>query len=101
MAFHSSHRNFGHALLIAAVFLCMQVAAVVHAASFGDGRHTHDGAPCSVQLLSDAPTTPAACSAAVPVRHPSAINSAEGFDRLTSVNLDHSRAIRGPPVLSD
>ena len=101
MTSFSHDRNYSSAMVVAVVFLCMQVAAIAHAASYGDDHHTHDGAPCSFLLLSDAPTTPAICCSAFPVRLSSGLRLAAQFDRLSSVHLDHSRAIRGPPVLSD
>ena len=94
-------RRLSRALLIAAVFLCMQVAAVTHAATFGNDRHTHDGAPCSIQQLSDGPATPTTSCQTPALAPVSALQKFAVYDHHSTVSLDHSRAIRGPPALSD
>ena len=55
MAFTRYPKRLARAVVIASVFLCMQLAAVTHAASYGDATHSHDGAPCLIQILSDSP----------------------------------------------
>ena len=52
----SMHGKLWRALMVAGVFLCMQIAAVTHAATYGDANHSHDGAPCLIQLISDSPS---------------------------------------------
>ena len=52
----SMHGKLWRALMIGGVFLCMQMAAVTHAAAHGDATHSHDGAPCLIQIISETPS---------------------------------------------
>ncbi len=45
--------NFRLTVLYVIVFLMTQWAAVLHAASFNDPYHRHDGHVCSYQILSE------------------------------------------------
>lgn len=100
MASSIFHKNFTRALLVACAFLCMQVAAVTHAATFGDADHSHNGTPCAIQLLSDGPTAPATDTTSLLSFDSSAPVFGPARAYVASEYLDYSRAIRAPPTLS-
>lgn len=89
-----------HAILIAWVFLCMQLVAITHAAAHGEATHSHNGTPCLIQILTDSPNQGATIVCAVA---PPTVNAAPAFpDNLVFASLSSQNAhpIRAPPDFS-
>jgi hypothetical protein len=87
-------------LLIAAVFLCMQVAAISHAATYGDASHSHDGDPCLLQILSDHSPQPAHVVCENIDLPETSDTPLAGKNSVTHPVFNHSHASRAPPHLS-
>jgi hypothetical protein len=98
--------QFGHAssliraFIIGGVFLCMQIAAVEHAAAHGDDNHSHDGVPCLIQILSDGPAAPNTKAAICRVEQLITGILGTAYSCPAGLRLNYSYAIRAPPSLS-
>jgi hypothetical protein len=95
------HQRLARTLVVACLFLAMQIAAASHAATYGNAPHSHDGAPCLNQLVTDgSATVPCAASAPIDWRNVSMAGLSPSEDGPSTISLDHCRAIRAPPALS-
>lgn len=85
---------------MAGVFLCMQLFATAHAAEFGDANHSHDGALCLVQMLSESAASPAPPSSVI-VCLIDGHNASALSVRLMEVRIAGNYSIRAPPPFRD
>lgn len=86
------------ATLVALAFLCMQIAAVTHAAEHGDAAHKHDGAPCLIEVLTTSPSIQPA-PPFLSIARPTLCRTLQiAAETPPTASPDSFRRIRAPPL---